>query len=568
MEPLKRTLFLIPILIVCLIFSPVALRADNPVKSTVHPSFWDKKEPEELADELVRAMSPEELLGQVFFLGYIGKEPSKTIMKWIGERNLGGVKIFTRNVGSLSSLAESISRMQKLALHSKYGIPLFMATDQEGGWVRHIKLQTSVTPGNLALGAEGKAVDSFLTGYHIGTEIRKLGINMNFAPTADVYSNPKASVIGPRAFSSDPMETALLAAAYFKGMKRAGIICTAKHYPGHGDADKDSHGFLPVIRVSFDTLWKRDLLPYRILIKEGLPAIMSGHLAFPEITGNNIPSSLSPFFQREVLRERLNFEGIIITDDMEMGGILRSGESTPTACRKAILAGNDMVLISHSPPVQEKTWEYLKRTSLNDEAFMTALRDAVKKILLIKLKYLKGNIIPESRNIEEKITDPRAREFFFNAACRSVTVIRNKRLPIEKNKLGKVLLVGQFEEFLEAGLERLPGAETFFFHFSPFYHARKETIRKINSIAGKYDTIIFGLANFNSLDVLKSLTRYKKRIIVLSALTPVYLDEVPWVDTAVAVYGMGKDSFRAGFAVLMGDFEARGKLPINFRELP
>jgi len=542
------------------------------INSPAHalPNFWDKTESDKLADSIVESMSDEELLGQVFFLGYLGKTPSSIIKNWITDRGVGGVKIFSRNVKSLPMLAASISEMQELASRTRFGIPLFVATDQEGGWVRHIKFQTSITPGNLALGAERLPEDSYLTGYYIGMELRKLGINMNFAPTIDVYTNPKASVIGPRSFSSDPVEAAVLAVPYFKGMQKAGIISTAKHFPGHGNADKDSHGFLPIIHTSLKTLDARELVPYRFLIKEGLSAIMSGHLAFPDILGNNTPASLSSFFITKILRKKLGFTGIVITDDMEMGGVIRAGETTPTACRKAILAGNDMILISHSPAAQENTHTYLLRILKQDVNFRAAVKKAVKKILIVKMHYFKGDnavtLKPELKSVKGFSTG-QADKFFFNAACRSVTLIKGARIPFIPAKGEKILLVGQYEDFLKEGLMRFKNADTYYFRFSPFYHADPDEISRIAGKAANYSTIIFCLANFNSLDVLKALKKYKKNIIVISALTPVYLREVPWVKTAIAVYGRGRNSFRAGFAALSGDFTPGGKLPINFLDV-
>ncbi len=528
--------------------------------------FWEnRKNVEEIAESLIDSMSIEEILGQIFFLGYIGKKPSDEIKMWIKQRNLGGVKIFTRNVRDLENLSASIKEMQEIAVSNRYGIPLLVATDQEGGWVRHIKHETSVTPGNLALGAERNPTDAFKTGYYIGLELKTLGINMNFAPTADVYSNPKASVIGPRAFSSDPVETGLLSSAYFKGMEKAGIICTAKHFPGHGDANKDSHGFLPVINSNLKTLWERDLLPYRFLIKEGLPAIMSGHLAFPKISGKDIPSSLSPLFQREILREKLHFKGIVVTDDMEMGGILRSGLTTPEGCKKAIEAGNDMVLISHSPPVQEKTWHYLLKAAERDNRFFKIVKEAAKRVIVIKLKYLRDfPLLPDYIDIAKKIRPKDSDKFFFNAACRSVTTVRNKEIPFVLKTGERIILIGQFREFLQEGKRRIPQADTYYYPFSPFYHARSETIYYIKQLIRDYDTIIFCLANFNSMDVLESIRDSGKKIIVISSLTPVYLNYLDWVKTAIAVYGMGEDSFRAGFGALMGDFKPQGILPIKF----
>ena len=194
-----------------------------PAPSAPALSFKDPGEPEVLAARLADAMTTEELLGQVFFLGWQGVGPSPDILRWIGTRGIGGVKIFPRNVSDLASLARDIGAMQRLAAGNRFAIPLFVATDQEGGWVRQIKDETSVSPGNLALGASGSPGDAYLTGYYLGKELAALGINMDFAPTADVYSNPEASVIGPRSFGSDPSSTGLFSAAFASGMRSAGF---------------------------------------------------------------------------------------------------------------------------------------------------------------------------------------------------------------------------------------------------------------------------------------------------------------------------------------------------------
>ena len=296
---------------------PFCLFLVSPLLQAV-PLFWENQPPEKLADQILSALSEEELLGQVFLVGYSSEVPTPELLAWLNGRNLGGVKIFGWNADDLPTLADSVSRMQKAAYGTRHGLPLFVATDQEGGWVRHVKGSTSITPGNLALGASGLPYDSYMTGFYIGQELKILGINMNFAPTVDVYVNPEAHVIGPRAFSSDPVLTGVLAAAYYRGMEKAGIVCAAKHFPGHGSAEGDSHGTLPLLPTGYDELWKRDLLPYRMLIAEGLPAILSGHIGFPNITKDRKPASLSPFFAHDVIRKNLGFQGLLITDDLYM----------------------------------------------------------------------------------------------------------------------------------------------------------------------------------------------------------------------------------------------------------
>jgi beta-N-acetylhexosaminidase len=529
------------------------------------PRFSDDVGEEQLVEELLQAMTDEELLGQVFFLGYHGTLPSADILRWVKERNLGGVKIFKRNVDNLDNLASSVRQMQDLALDSSYGIPLLIAADQEGGWVQHIKGGSSVTPGNMAIGAGGIPEDAYRTGFYLGMELRSLGINMNFAPTVDVYSNPSATVIGPRSFSSDPIKTGLMAVAYFRGMEEAGVISTAKHFPGHGGADKDSHGYLPEVAASYDELWDRDLLPYRFLIKEGLSAIMGGHLAFPNVLGKNIPSTLSPFFLQDVLRERLEFEGIIVTDDLEMYGVHQGELDLPSVSRKALEAGNDMILLSHTPILQERTWQALVRGIREDDAFRSRVREAVARILRLKIRTLKAGfpLLPGLDSGTREVPYPGAAGFFLESSCRAITLIGAANIPFKLRPGERLLLAGQPENFIKEARRLYPQAELFEFPLYPYEWSRSIDRERMAELAGEADTIIFCLANKNSLEVLESIQDYPGRLFVISTLTPVWLERVPWVSSAVAVYGLGRDSFRAGFAVLAGEIEAEGVLPVS-----
>lgn len=531
------------------------------------PSFWDDRPGEELIESILSEMTDEELLGQVFMLGYIGKRPSAEVLSWIRSRNLGGVKIFTRNVDTLAGLSAGIAEMQETARGGRFQIPLFVSTDQEGGWVRHIKLETSQTPGNIALGASGLPQDALLTGYYIGQELRSLGINMNFAPTTDVYSNPSASVIGPRAFSSDPIATATLALAYYRGMARSGVICTAKHFPGHGHADKDSHGALPVVRISFEQMWERELVPYRILIPEGIPAIMSAHIAYPEILGSLLPASRSHHFIEDVLRRRLSFQGVLITDDMEMQGAISGGIDTAQASLEALEAGNDMILVSHTPGAQQRTWQRLMRHLAEQPEFKGRLTDSARRILRLKLDYFKREepaAPPFPQNTGGFTRSSGAWDFFQQSALRSVTLLRDGAIPLKHAADQRMLLVGQFEEFLQEGLLRYPEADELLFPYSPFYSARSADLERVRRIASGYDLVVFCLANYNSLEILETLRDIPATLVVVSALSPVYLRDTPWVQTALAVYGTGNESFRAGFAVLAGDFEPEGRIPVDF----
>ncbi len=544
----------------------VILGFSHPAFIKAETDFYSGGTPYETAEEITGEMNNTELLGQVFMLGFFGTTPSRSIISWITEKNIGGVKIFGWNVADLATLGKTIGEFQKYSSRSRFRIPLFIATDQEGGWVRHIKGKTSITPGNLSIGATELPYDAYKTGYYIGQELRLLGINMNFAPTVDVYTNPEADVIGPRSFSHDPVETAELSVAFYKGLEESRVISTAKHFPGHGNVTQDSHGTLPVIDTTMDVMWNRELLPYRYLIKRDIPAIMSGHLAYPSVTGKVVPASLSPYFLTDLLKRKMGFKGIIITDDMRMAGAVSRTKNTAEACMDAIEAGNDLIMISHGSDIYEQVWNKLYSRMKTDSGFKDRIKDAVKRILYVKLKYLKGTdrvpLYPDTERIKKEIPSEEAKTFFFSEACRSVTMIRDKDLPLKKDKTGKILIAGPYHQFLSTGREYFPEADTFYFPFAP----QKDRIllyrEKLSDIAGSYDTVIFSMANRESVEILSGLKGSGARVIVVSSLTPVYLKDIPWIKSAIAVYGTGIESFTAGFSVIRGDFKPEGRLPI------
>ena len=352
-------------------------------------------------------------------------------------------------------------------------------------------------------------------------------------------------------------------------MEAAGVIATAKHFPGHGAADRDSHGFLPIVRLPWQTLWERDLVPYRLLVREGLEAVMSGHLAFPEIEGSVVPTTLSPFFLNDVLRRRLGFEGVIVTDDLEMHGVHQGRHDAAEVSRLALEAGNDMVLLSHTPELQDEAWEHFRRLFYRDDAFRRRVEEAARRVLVLKLRRLRGGPpLPADGDLASPpVRAGGSTGFFLSSATRAVTTVAGRDLPYRPRKGEKVLLMGQIGAFFDEGRRRFPQAAEHRFSNIPWEWARQEDLRDAPRAASGYDTVVFCLANLNSLEVLERMRSFPGRLIVMSALSPIYLDRVPWVATALAVYGMGPDSFQAGFAALSGDFVPEGALPVELPSL-
>ena len=556
------------------LFLPLILlltAAAAPLGAETAATFWRNEAEDQVIDRLMAAMSAEEIVSQVFLVGWATEEPSREILQWIRRRNIGGVKIFGWNSNDLSVLARSISQLQREASATDHGIPLFTATDQEGGWVRHVRGNTSMTPGNMALGATGLPQDAYQTGYFIGAELRALGINMNFAPTVDVYVNLDDYVIGPRAFSSDPIETAVLGSAFFRGMQQQRVIATAKHFPGHGNAAEDSHGSLPVINDDFDAVWNRDLVPYRMLIREGIPALLSGHLSFPRVSGNGTPASLSSYFKRDLLRSQMGFEGIVITDELYMGAVYQYGRETGRSfaelCLLALEAGSDMIMLSRTPALNDQIWQTIYSAYRERPEFRRSIDASVRRILRTKLRYLKPEdrvpLDPDPATVAAHVPHPDAGSFFADHAYRSVTITAAARIPLEPRSDERILLAGRFGDFLREGSAQFPGAAHYRLSTATVYHASARERLEFRRIAERYDTVIFCLSDPATVMLAAELRHSDVELILFSVLSPSYLRSFTWVDTALAVYGWGRDSYHAGFAALSGQLHAEGILPID-----
>lgn len=519
------------------------------------PGFNDAIPNEELSAKILEEMTDEELLAQVLMFGWAGEEPSQEVKDWVGTRALGSIKIFGWNTDNTEKVAESILLLQKEAAAGRFQIPLFVATDQEGGWIRHIKGRTSETPGNLAIGASALPSDAWYTGYYIAKELRAVGINLNFAPTVDLYTDHDSTVIGPRSFGEDPQSAGMLGASFAAGSRAAGVLSTAKHFPGHGDTGGDSHGVLPVIYADKKTLRERELIPFQMLIDSGVSAIMSAYLSFPLIEKSGAPATFSEYFLTDLLRGELGFKGLIVTDDIMMNGATEYAGSVSRAVQLALLAGNDIIESSTTPSFRDALWVKTLELMKSSPDFRARVADAANRVILAKLDYFKGDnpvpVFPDPKRIDESVPDPEAHTFFLSQATRSVTLVRAGTFPLDESKRGKTLIAGAYPAFLEAGKRRFPDADT-----APIGG-------KLWSTARAYDTVIYCLSSKDSLSILKDLQWLDANVVVVSSLAPVLLNEVPRVKTAVAVYSYAPVSFEAAFASLAGDFVPEGVMPLG-----
>lgn len=513
-------------------------------------------------------MSEEEVIGQTLMMAYPGDRPGEQLFKWIRERGLGGVKIFGWNAADSRVVAESVLAMQKAALDSASGIPLLVATDQEGGWIRHIKGATTETPGNMAIGASGRPYDAYRSGELIGRELAALGVNMNFAPSVDLATELSSYIIGPRAFSDDPSVAAALGAAYAQGLAASGVIATAKHYPGHGATVKDSHRSLPVIHIDEATLWNRELVPFRLLAAQGIPAIMSGHLSFPLVSGDDRPASLSKFFMTDILRGRLGFKGIAVTDDLVMDGASVSAGAFSEACIEALEAGNDVIMMSRLLDFDDPAWTKLLTAYRNRPEFRARVREAAARVLETKIRYLKVRgkeaLLPNLEKLDSLVPDPQAASFFKEQAYRSTTAVVARGIPFAP-KSG-ILVASPLKEFTTAALEAYPGAALFRFSYSPESEAQAEELSAFDEALRLCESVVICVPNDAGMDFAQRAARAGKHVAVLSVQSPAPLVRgADAFDAVVAVYGCSRESIRAGLAVLKGEASAQGRLPVKLR---
>lgn len=530
-------------------------------------NFWSDYPDEQLAEFIVERMTDEELLSQILMFGWAGAEPDNLLFQWVGGRGLGSVKVFGWNTDDINLVAKSISSLQRSAASRRFKIPLFVATDQEGGWIRHVKGETAITPGNMAIGAGGFPVDAWCSAYYISREIKVLGINMNFAPTVDLFTNHDSTIIGTRSFGDDPELAGILGAAWANGSIAAGVIPTVKHFPGHGDTSYDSHINLPEIDIDWKTFKSRELVPFEYLINENVPAVMSGHLSFPQIDKSGAPASLSKYFLTELLRNQLGYKGLIITDDMMMNGATMYAGSVSAAFKMAIEAGNDIVISSTTARLGENLWTGNLAAMRSDENFKARVKDAAFRVIKAKLEYFKNEnaapLYPKASEISKFIPDKEGEKFFLQQACRSITFYKKAETPLSAENAGRVLLCGSLPEFFSEGKKRYLNSGEFKFSYEPGPNETAWMSENILKIYDSYDTIVFLVANQRSAKIAEQLKGKGKKVVVLSIMTPTYSFGLDWADEILLGYSWSGYTLEAMFGALAGEFEAEGVLPFK-----
>src|SRR2546421_4319209 len=339
-------------------------------------------------DNYTDGMTLEEQIGQVLMVGFWGDTPSQEVIDLISRYHVGNVLLFSRNVREAGQVLELTASLQAMAKEAGQRYPLFIAIDQENGIVQRLGEAATIFPGNMALGAIGSNEIAFKVALATGRELQALGINMNLAPVVDVNNNAANPVIGVRSFGEDAQQVARLGAAMVKGYAAAGILSCLKHFPGHGDTAVDSHLALPLIPYDLERLEALELVPFRGGIEAGAECVMIAHVSFPALTEQNmLPATLSPAIVQGLLREKLGFSGVILSDCMEMRAISDTF-GTERAAVTALQAGIDLVLVSHIYTRQRGSIEAILAAVEAHELSPQAIQQAAERVLRLKARYL------------------------------------------------------------------------------------------------------------------------------------------------------------------------------------
>ncbi len=500
------------------------------------------------------------------------------VLRWIQLDKVGGV---TMSLGSPIEVAEKINAMQRAAR-----VPLMVGADLEpnlgrleGGVFTHYLMDAggaTVFPNAMAIAATGRDQDAYDVGRAIGREARAVGMQMNFAPTVDVNNNPANPVINTRSFGEDARRVALLSAAFVKGSQDAGVVATIKHFPGHGDTDVDSHIGLPMVSASLARLDSVELVPFAAGIDAGAGMVMTAHIALPAVQGDSTtPATLAPKIITGLLRDRLHFTGLAITDAMTMGGIGK-GYTTEESSVLAVQSGADVLLKPENP---SKAVDALVQAVERGVITRARIDSSVRRILELKARTgVAFRPIAPLDSLRDIVGSPAHRALAADIAVRAVTLLRDRDTLVPAPTGGRTVLVQYMPEtelragraFTAAIRQALPQSRAFKIGPAVPMATLDSLAREVRGadrvIVATYVRRIEGEGRFAMpahiaawIDTLST----RERVVVVSLGNPYLIRQFPRVGSYLVTYGVADVLERAGAAAVLGRSVITGTVPVS-----
>lgn len=530
-------------------------------------------------------MTLDEQIGQLIVVGFQGMTPSPEVIDLIENHHVGGIILFSRNIQDTRQLLELTSSLQAIAQKAGHRSPLLISLDQENGAVSRLGHGATLFPGSMALGATGSAQMARDIAYASGRELHALGINMNLAPVVDVNNNPDNPVIGPRSFGEDPHHVGLFTTSVVQGYREAGLMTCLKHFPGHGDTAVDSHRFLPSIPHTIERLEAVELLPFKSGIAAGAASVMVAHIAFPSIMPVAVPgndtralaATASPAIVQELLRERLGFDGVIISDCLEMSAILKT-IGTQLGTVLALRAGIDLLLISHSYQQQVASIGAIKEAIAGGKLARERILQASRRVLRMKNHYLSW-LTPAEPIVPTwvgGIQHACLRDQVYDMA---VTILRDEKalLPLQLQTTERLLVLYPEGEAALLAEDRSHSAALLGECLKQQHAnvcAKSISLRpaegereQIQQEAAHCDIIIMLTMNAHlyrqQAELMQGLIHLQRRLIGIAVYNPYDLLAFPQLGTYLATYECTLPALEAIARVLFGVTQAKGRLPVS-----
>jgi beta-N-acetylhexosaminidase len=514
-------------------------------------------------------------IGQMVMCGFDAVEANSNIESLIRDYDLGGVIYFRRNMQTPAQVAALSNQLQQMVSEST-DIPLLISIDQEGGMVTRIEQGVSLMPGNMSLGASNDIEAAYQTAYISGRELRAMGINVNFAPDVDVNNNPLNPVIGVRSYGEDPNLVADMGLAAVRGYESAGVAATIKHFPGHGDTATDSHYALPIVPHNLERLRSIELVPFQKAIEHGVDMVMSAHVIFPALEQGELPSTLSPKVINGFLREELGYQGVVVTDCIEMKAISDNyGFAEGTVL--AVEAGVDIVLISHVYEHQIRGINALFEAVHSGRISEERINESVERILKLKQKLQNQNV--QSAITLDQVGQPEWQELASSIYEKSITLVKNEsQVPLDP--LERTLVIWAEVRANTQVVEAIEQEETLGYYLKEQLFDADEvrvdlfpnaqTVSDLLELSKAYAQIVFVTydATFSEgqVQIAKELSARCKRFVVVAGRNPFDLMKFPGVKGFIAAYENRPLAMRAVAKVLSGEIRAQGKLPVSITE--
>ena len=525
----------------------------------------DKIEQEVWVDSIYNSLSIDQKIGQLFTIWVAtkqGPEKMDEVSSIIKKNHLGGL-IFS--LGNINDQAKYTNEFQSISK-----VPLLIGMDAE--WGIGMRLDDAFSfPYNMTLGALNDNSLIYRVGKRIGVHAKRIGVHINFAPVTDINTNPNNPIIGSRSFGEDKINVSMKSLSYLKGMQSEGIMGSAKHFPGHGDTSTDSHKTLPIINFSAKRINDVELFPYKQLIKNNLSTVMVAHMEVPSLEKEpKMPSTLSKNIISKLLKKKLKFEGLVITDAMDMKGVVDFNKNQ-SADVSALLAGNDVLLM---PDDLDESTKSIKNAIKDGTITEKRLKYSVKKILMAKYKAgLHKNNKVDLINIVEDMNSNIDKLLFEEITEKSITLIKNDNdiLPL-KDVSSKIA-------FLEMGDSNSDEFFKMLNHYTKVdkveYDSKAELLRTLKP----YKTVIVGFHKSNKspfdpykfskteIETLELLSKNKNVILNVFAKAYALMDvDMTNVSSVLVSYQNNVTAQNKSAQIIFGALPALGRLPVSINK--